>query len=51
MGERGATKSSPVVVAVAWLIVLAPMAWGVTHTIQNALKLFATTGAANGAVR
>jgi hypothetical protein len=26
--------------AVLWLIVALPLAWGVTKTVQNALKLF-----------
>jgi hypothetical protein len=33
-------KSSPALVAVAWLVVLAPTLWGLTFSVQNALKLF-----------
>ena len=41
MAETG-KKSSPAAVAVAWLVVLVPLAWGLTYTVQNALKLFTT---------
>lgn len=34
-------KSSPLLVAAAWLIVILPTAWGLNYTIQNALKIFA----------
>ena len=33
-------KSSPVLIAAAWLLVLVPTGWGLTYTVQNALKLF-----------
>jgi hypothetical protein len=39
MAEIG-KKSSPIAVAVAWLVVLVPLGWGLTYTVQNALKLF-----------
>ena len=39
-------KSSPWLCIVAWTIVIAPMAWGVTRTVQTALKLFAPAAAA-----
>ncbi len=42
MPQEPAKKSSPVLVAAAWLIVLAPTAWGLTFTVQNALKIFQT---------
>lgn len=34
-------KSSPLLIAAAWLIVILPTAWGLNYTIQNALKIFA----------
>jgi hypothetical protein len=41
-------KSSPLLIAFAWLIVLIPTAWGLNYTVQNAMKLFtATTPAAS----
>jgi hypothetical protein len=33
-------KSSPLLIGVAWLIVIIPTAWGLNYTVQNALKLF-----------
>jgi hypothetical protein len=34
-------KSSPILIAVAWAVVLIPTAWGLNYTVQNALKIFA----------
>ncbi len=39
--------SSPGLVAAAWILVLVPTAWGLTYTVQNALKLFQTQAAAS----
>jgi hypothetical protein len=33
-------KSSPLMIAVAWIIVIVPTAWGLKYTVQNAMKLF-----------
>ena len=33
-------KSSPILIAAAWAIVLIPTVWGLNYTVQNALKLF-----------
>ena len=33
-------KSSPLLVAAAWIIVIVPTAWGLNYTVRNALKLF-----------
>ena len=33
-------KSSPLLIAAAWLIVLIPTAWGLDYTVKNALKIF-----------
>jgi hypothetical protein len=35
-----AKKSSPLLIAVAWIIVIVPTAWGLNYTVQNAMKLF-----------
>jgi hypothetical protein len=40
MTQENAKKSSPALIALAWLIVIAPTAWGLTFTVQNALKIF-----------
>ncbi len=34
-------KSSPVLIALAWAIVVLPTIWGLNYTVQNALKIFA----------
>ena len=34
-------KSSPILIAAAWAIVILPTAWGLNYTVQNALKIFA----------
>jgi hypothetical protein len=40
-------KSSPLLIAAAWIIVIVPTAWGLNYTVQNAMKLFtASTPAA-----
>jgi hypothetical protein len=33
-------RSPPWLVLAAWTVVLVPAAWGLFHTVQNALKLF-----------
>jgi len=33
-------KSSPVLIAAAWVIVVLPTLWGLNYTVQNALKIF-----------
>jgi hypothetical protein len=34
-------KSSLLWCVVSWTVVLVPLAWGFTHTVQSALKIFA----------
>ena len=41
MADLAAKKSSPLLIAIAWAIVIIPTAWGLNYTIQNALKIFA----------
>lgn len=33
-------KTSPLLIAAAWLVVLLPASWGLRYTVANALKLF-----------
>lgn len=33
-------KSSPLLIAAAWVIVVLPTLWGLNYTVQNALKIF-----------
>jgi hypothetical protein len=33
-------KSSPLLIALAWIVVCIPAAWGVYNTALNAIKLF-----------
>ncbi len=41
MAESGTVKkSSPLLIAAAWLIVIIPTAWGLNYTVKNALKIF-----------
>jgi hypothetical protein len=35
-------KSSPLLIAAAWAIVILPTAWGLNYTLKNALKIFAS---------
>jgi hypothetical protein len=36
-------KSSPILIAAAWALVVLPTAWGLNYTVQNALKLFTSS--------
>jgi hypothetical protein len=36
-------KSSPLLIAAAWIIVIVPTAWGLNYTVRNAMKLFASS--------
>ena len=40
-------SSSPALIAVAWLVVSVPLAWGVYKSALNAAKLFAPAPAAS----
>ncbi len=40
MSAQNLSKSSPALIAIMWLIVVVPTLWGLTYTVQNALKLF-----------
>jgi hypothetical protein len=39
-------KSSPLLIAAAWIIVIVPTAWGLNYTVKNAMKLFAASAPA-----
>jgi hypothetical protein len=40
-------QSSPLIIGIAWIIVIIPTLWGLNYTVQNAMKLFtASTPAA-----
>jgi hypothetical protein len=39
-------KSSPLVIAGAWLFVLLPTLWGLSYTVKNAMMIFTETGPA-----
>lgn len=36
--------SSSALIAIAWLVVILPTAWGLEHTVQNAIKIFTRPG-------
>ena len=40
MADTTVKKSSPILIALAWAIVIIPTAWGFNFTLQNAMKLF-----------
>ncbi len=42
-----AKSTSPALIAVAWVVVILPAAWGLRYTVANALKLFTAPAAAS----
>lgn len=38
--RRTLTKSSPVLIAIFWLIVLIPLGWGIAQSVVKSLPLF-----------
>jgi hypothetical protein len=46
MAEPTAKKSSPLLIALAWLVVIIPTAWGLNYTVQNAMKIFTAPSSA-----
>lgn len=40
MSDQPVRASSPILIAIAWLVVIVPAGWGLTYTAQNALKIF-----------
>jgi hypothetical protein len=50
MTDSPAVKtSSPLLIAVAWIIVVVPTAWGLNYTVRNAMKLFTSSAPAASA--
>jgi len=45
MEDIASRKSSPLLIAVAWAIVVIPTIWGLNYTVKNALKLFTVSTA------
>ena len=39
--DGSTVKTSAVLIAAAWMVVILPAAWGLEHTVENALKIFA----------
>ncbi len=33
-------RTSPILIAAAWIVVILPAGWGLRYTVQNALKIF-----------
>ena len=40
MADTTVKKSSPILIAEAWAVVIIPTAWGLNYTVKNALKIF-----------
>ena len=40
MAEESVRRSSPLMIVLAWAIVVIPMAWGFSYTLANAMKIF-----------
>ncbi len=49
MAESALKKSSPLLIAVAWAVVIIPTAWGFNYTVRNAVKIFTQTRPASTA--
>ncbi len=45
MTVDNAKRSSPAALGLAWAIVVLPTLWGLTYTVENALKLFRNAAA------
>ncbi len=46
MDNTQTKPTSPLLIVVAWLVVIVPAGWGLRYTVQNALKIFASPAAA-----
>ena len=49
MAEMVVKKSSPLLIVAAWLVVVIPAGWGLTYTVQDAMKIFTTAPTAGTA--
>ncbi len=45
MTDQTIKKSSPLLIALAWAIVILPTIWGFNKTLQNAKKIFTAPAA------
>lgn len=45
MTETSEKRSSPIMIALAWAIVVIPLAWGFSYTLANAIKIFTAPSA------
>ena len=50
MTDQTAKKSSPLIIVLAWAIVIVPTAWGFSYTLQNAMKIFTAPATAATAI-
>jgi hypothetical protein len=41
-------KTPPLLIALAWIIVLVPLGWGIVQSVVKSMPLFQTTGASAG---
>jgi len=46
MAEPSVKRSSPLLIALAWAVVVVPTAWGFSYTLANAMKIFTSPTAA-----
>lgn len=46
MMELAKQRSFPAALGLAWALVILPTLWGLTYTVENALKLFRNTAPA-----
>ncbi len=44
--QETSRRTSPLLIALAWLVVILPAGWGLRYTVANALKIFARPDAA-----
>ena len=51
MADTTVKKSSPILIALAWAIVVIPTAWGFNYTLQNAMKIFTSAPAATATAK
>ena len=49
MPQTTPERSQTLLVAIVWIIVILPTAWGLSYTVKNALKLFHPQPAATAA--
>jgi hypothetical protein len=45
MTEQNEKRSSPLMIALAWAVVVIPTAWGFSHTLTSAMQIFTASSA------